>query len=116
MAEPVDRLRENDGDYDEEADEDFNPETAVQDENLSSSEDETSAPNARSGTQKRKRSDAALVDVELDSGDEVTIKQQRKKRKKGALSEDDDAEGGFVKTRSQRRNEYVHQALSASRG
>ena len=93
------------------SDEDFNPDAAPQDED-SSSEDEAvpAASQARKLKGKRQRDDDTL-DAELDSGDEATIQErQRNKRRKGSSdadfsSSDEADEGGFVKTRAQRRNE-----------
>jgi len=92
--------------YHESSDEDFNPDSAPADDNPSSSDDEEAAPTGRKGKRK------APVDIELDSGDEVTIEAARKKskkRKKGSrddadllLSEDEAGEGGLIKTRAQR--------------
>jgi hypothetical protein len=101
-------------DYHESSDEDFNPTAAPADDSASSSEDEDAATKPAKAKGKRK----APADEELDSGDEVTIEQVRKrkaKKRKGqkvdddelVLSDDEGGEGGLVKTRAQRRVEYV---------
>jgi hypothetical protein len=112
--------------YDSAEDEDFQLEEAGgagEDSGLSSSEDEDEAGAGNDRPTKRrklaetstKKPDEA-VQMELDSGDEVTIqkaKSKKKKRKtKGQADEEDDdvlfdedeegGEGGFVKTRSMR--------------
>lgn len=104
---PVDELD------DTASDEDFNPDDAAQDEESSSSEDETqpSANQSRKPKGKRKR-DGDTIQAEFDSGDEATIQERRnKKRKSGEdaefLSDDEGGEGGFVRTRAQRHQEYV---------
>jgi len=96
------------------SDEDFNPDAAPQDEDSSSSEDEAAPTASQTRKLKGKRQrDDDTIDAELDSGDEATIQErQHNKRRKGNsdadLSSDDEAEeGGFVKTRAQRRNEWV---------
>ena len=98
--------------YDEKADEDFNPEAADADEEVSSSSEDEEAPvGAKSKQTKKspvKKRKSEAVD-ELDSGDEATIQEQRKKRKKRrkgdtAQGEDEDSggDGGLIKTRAQR--------------
>ena len=99
--------------YDENADEDFNPEAAPGNEDgSSSSEDEEDAKQTvveqpKKGTKKRKSE--ALGD--LDSGDEATIQERKtkKRRKEAAVAEDEDSggEGGLIKTRAQRLAEKV---------
>jgi hypothetical protein len=112
---PADDLSDAEANYHESSDEDFHPTTAAVDE-PSSSDDEDDAPaKPAKGRAKRK----AVADDELDSGDEVTIEAARKrkaKKRKGAeaqeedelLLSDDGGDGGLVKTRAQRRVEYVH--------
>ncbi|KAF2757183.1 BCNT-domain-containing protein [Pseudovirgaria hyperparasitica] len=100
--------------YDSASDEDFNPDSAPQDDVSSSSEDEAAANQPSAKSKKRKN------DAELDSGDEATIQARRKatkKRKKGSkeaggddddivvFSDDEGGEGGLIKTRAQRRTE-----------
>ncbi|CAI6336540.1 unnamed protein product [Periconia digitata] len=100
-------------------DDDFNPTDVPADESASSSDEGEEVP-AKPVKGKRKRK--APVDHDLDSGDEVTIETARKrkakkrKRAKGAdndddddadllLSDNEDGEGGLIKTRAQRREE-----------
>lgn len=113
---------EDEQQYDEAADEDFNPEDGVGDDDASSSEDEeeqkVDAPK-RAG---RKRKSEA-INGELDSGDEATINERKskKRRRKGetkgkpgatATGDDEDeedsgGEGGLIRTRAQRLAEKV---------
>jgi len=96
------------------SDEDFNPDAVLQDEDSSSSEDEAvpTASRVRKLKGKRQRDDDT-IDVELDSGDEDTIQERRnnKRRKAGSdvdfSSNDEETERGFVRTRAQRKNEWV---------
>lgn len=109
---PIDDLSDAEANYHESSDEDFNP-TAVPADEPSDSSDEEDAPAAKPTKSKRKRK--AADDEELDSGDEVTIEAARKrksKKRKGDKADeddlilsDDDAEGGLIKTRAQRRVE-----------
>ena len=99
--------------YDENADEDFNPEAAAADEGASSSSEEgesVPAPASKKpqkGQQKRK---SEAVD-ELDSGDEATIQERKKKRRKADTGPVEDGESGgegvLIKTRAQRLAEKV---------
>ncbi len=116
-----DDLDEAEDNYRESSDEDFNPDSAPAPEASSSSEDEPDDATSKPAQRKRKTKAKAkgkrkvLADEELDSGDEVTIQAARKKRSKqrgpsddsdvGILSDDNDDEGGLIKTRSQRRAE-----------
>lgn len=97
---------DQDDEYKSSEDEDFNPDEieAPQDEDLSSDEDEAPQPKKASRKRKKAQQDAE----ELDSGDEATIKELRK-AKKSKTDEDEDSagEGGLIKTRAQRRAEYV---------
>ena len=101
-------LNEEDEEYDENADEDFNPDQAGGDEEASSSEDEEDSAAAKpvKRTQKRK-ADAAAAE-ELDSGDEATIQERKKKRRKkeaAAQDEESGGEAGSIRTRAQRQAE-----------
>ena len=111
MAELVDhvKVRDDEEEYDENADEDFNPESAVQDEDVSSSSDDEAANTVAKPTKKTTKRKAD-VDEELDSGDEATIQDRRRKKRKSkdADAEDSGGEGGLIKTRAQRIAEYVH--------
>lgn len=111
---PVDELD------DAASDEDFNPDEAPQDEESSSSDDEPqlSANLSRKPKGKRKRDDDK-IDAELDSGDEATIQERRIKKRRDVdteiLSDDEAGEGGFVRTRAQRLQEYVSRPLGGQR-
>ncbi|KAH0293569.1 BCNT-domain-containing protein, partial [Aureobasidium sp. EXF-3399] len=99
---PVDQ----DEEYKSSEDEDFNPDAvdAPPDEDLSSDEDEAPQPKKVSTKRKKTQADAE----ELDSGDEATITELRKaKKSKADDDEDSGGEGGLIKTRAQRRAEYV---------
>ena len=110
---PVDDLSDAEANYHESSDEDFNPIAVVADEPSSSSDEDDAPAKPTKGRAKRK----AVPDDALDSGDEVTIEVARKrraKRRRGAkadedelLLSDDDGDGGLIKTRAQRRFEYV---------
>ena len=112
--------------YRESSDEDFNPESAPAQDASSSDEDipdDATAKPAQRGRKtktkpKPKRKANQNEDEELDSGDEVTIQAARKtranKKQKASsddshddwiLSDDNDGDGGLIKTRSQRRAE-----------
>lgn len=111
--EPVGDLSDAEASYHESSDEDFNPIAVVADEPSSSSDEDDAPARPAKGRAKRK----AVVDGELDSGDEVTIEAARKRRakkRKGAkadhdelLLSDDGGDGGLIKTRAQRRVEYA---------
>lgn len=106
-------------DVDSSSDEDFNPAAQVEDESASSSESDGEANTAVKPTKRKgaKKSKAVEIDVELDSGDEETIQErQKKKRRKGKgkgvaqdgqdfVFSDEGGDGGFIKTRAQRRAE-----------
>jgi hypothetical protein len=114
---PYEDVADADEKYHESSDEDFNPAAAAASDESSSSasEDEGAAVKPAKGKRKRK----VLEPDELDSGDEITIEAAQRgkaKRRKGAkadeddllLSDDEGGEGGLIKTRAQRRVEYVH--------
>ena len=105
--------------YNSEEDEDFDPATLdAQDEGeLSAStdddddDDEEARPStdppakARKGSKKRKQPHTE-PDLDLDSGDEATIKQVEKKKKRRKNDDQDSGgEGGLIKTRAQRAAE-----------
>lgn len=102
--EDVDREEEVE-EYDENADEDFNPDKADDDGGASSSSDEEAedAP-AASKKKPRKRKSENVEEGDLDSGDEATIKERKhkKRRKDAAEDEESGGEGGFIRTRAQR--------------
>lgn len=105
-SKPALRASIPDEDYDESADDDFNPTQAAADEDApsSSSEDDNEAdkPVAIAKSKKRK-----VADDELDSGDEATIKERRKRRRRRDDKDDESGgEGGSIRTRAQRQAEY----------
>lgn len=109
-------LNEEEEEYDENADEDFNPDKAAADEDGSSSEEENETTVATAAiaeeAQKKRKAEA---DADLDSGDEATIREIRRKRRRkdkekdAAAAGDDESggEGGLVRTRAQRLAEKV---------
>ncbi|KAK5138515.1 hypothetical protein LTR08_000102 [Meristemomyces frigidus] len=105
------REREKDEEvYDENADEDFHPDGAAEEDASSSEDGETMA--AKSATESRKRKTEVVG--ELDSGDEATIKERKRKRRKKndvvtAVGQDEESggDGGFVRTRAQRHADIV---------
>ncbi|KAI4841899.1 BCNT-domain-containing protein [Aureobasidium sp. EXF-8845] len=104
---PIDQ----DEEYKSSEDEDFNPEAvkAPPDDDLSSDDDD--APQQQNKVSK-KRKKAQTDARELDSGDEATIKELTKvKKSKVDDDEDSGGEGGLIKTRAQRRAEYVKLSL-----
>ncbi|WPH03345.1 swr1-complex protein 5 [Acrodontium crateriforme] len=96
----------SDEEYDENADEDFNPDQAAAEDESSSSEDETAAPKAGKKPAKRK----AAPEDELDSGDEATIKERKRKKRKNRDANDSGDDGGLIKTRAQRLVEQAEQS------
>jgi hypothetical protein len=122
MANSQDVDVEMEDDYDEQADSDFNEGSAASaGSESSSSDDEDSATTNTKPTQPQKRrraktDSAAVTTVELDSGDEATIKEhkkeRRKQRKKGEYVEDDagnESEGWRARTRAMRdRDQEEH--------
>ncbi|GAB7361777.1 hypothetical protein MBLNU230_g1821t1 [Neophaeotheca triangularis] len=89
--------------YNEHEDEDFNPHAAAADEDVSSSSgDEDTPVESKPAKKPTKRKVENLDDEELDSGDEVTIKERKRKKRKAADGEDSGGEGGLIKTRAQR--------------
>ncbi|KAI5368058.1 Putative BCNT-C domain-containing protein [Septoria linicola] len=113
--EDIDRKEEESAgeEYDENADEDFNPEQAKDgpdNSESSSDEDEDDAQSSKTAKKskatkgKRKVTDATH-EADLDSGDEATIRERKtKRRKKNTTTHDEDSggEGGFIRTRRQR--------------
>ncbi|KAJ5676531.1 uncharacterized protein N7477_002164 [Penicillium maclennaniae] len=95
--------------YESAEDEDFQLDGAEDDSDLSDSDNETVEP-----AKKKRKTDkkAEILDEELDSGDEITIRKARDKRrkrkgKKGKddeddldLDDDEGGAGGFVRTRA----------------
>lgn len=107
--EDVTRNEEESGEeYDENADEDFNPDQVKEDadNSESSGDDDEDREDASSKTTKKKPSKRKVEapEFDLDSGDEATIKERKTKRRKKDIAHDEDSggEGGFVRTRRQR--------------
>ncbi|PQE09887.1 SWR1-complex 5 protein [Rutstroemia sp. NJR-2017a BVV2] len=111
----------SDEEYASSEDEDFAPDAAQIQDDLSDSEveeDETTRTNNKKRVTKRKgESDGDAEDAGFEnSGDEAIIhkgmKRRKKKSKKGGkddeMEDDEDGEGGLVKTRSMRAQEYVN--------
>lgn len=108
---------EGEEEYDEGADEDFNPEAGRQEGDASSSseDEEEQAPVKTPKSKGRKRKSDELGD--LDSGDEATIQERKNKSKKRRKDNEDEGkwdreedsggEGGLIKTRAQRLAEKV---------
>lgn len=104
---------EEESDYDEAADDDFNPEAAKEGEangsasDSSEDEDGDATATAKGSTKqgpKRKRKTAETAAADWDSGDEVTIQQhKRRKRREAEADADSGGEGGLIKTRAQRQ-------------
>ncbi|KAK5726033.1 swr complex subunit [Elasticomyces elasticus] len=97
--------------YDENEDEDFNPDKAAPaDEDASSSDDEEAEISAAKPFKQSKKRKADVIE-ELDSGDEVTIRDRKRKRKRKdedvVEADESGGEGGFVRTRAQRVAEKV---------
>jgi len=116
MAHQIEDVEVEEAEYDENADEDFSPETAQEDGDASSSsEDEedkaTAKPTKPTGRRKKRKPETTAAD-ELDSGDEATIQERQRKRRKRDVKDnksDDESggEGGLIKTRAQRLAEKV---------
>ncbi|KIW04764.1 uncharacterized protein PV09_03955 [Verruconis gallopava] len=124
---------EEDEQYNSASDEDFNPDAVSAVEDSSSDEDaaegRTVANSSRRQGTKRSR-EKIEIGAELDSGDEATIRERkRRQRRKGKVDEteqsedstnvssDDGGEGGFVRTRAQRRaGKIERRALASTKG
>jgi hypothetical protein len=108
MEDGASREHEESGEeYDENADEDFHPEEAPadDDEPSSSDTDTNEVTAAKAVPQRPTKRKSQATELELDSGDEITIKERTtKRRKKTTIREDEDSggEGGTVRTRAQR--------------
>ena len=131
MSEPKDIDTGIENDYDEEGDSDFNVGEGNDDVISSSSDDEdaedttnAARPNKRRKTAKVAQSNEVLV--ELDSGDEATIREREKikrKQKKTGQIEDDDSQdeqqGWRARTRAMRerdKDEKKRNKLASIRG
>ncbi len=101
-------IKTDDDDYNSASDEDFNPEATKAGSDVeASSEDETDGTNAP--TNKRKKT-ATVDNLDFNnSGDEATITRARRKKRRVKYQEEpeDGGEGGLVKTRAQRKTQYV---------
>ncbi len=101
---------EDDEDYHSSSDEDFNPETAPADENISESEAEDGEgdepASGRPCAKKRRKTTWNDDRDSFDSGDEAIVRKG-KKRRKGHDKENDEegGDGGLIKTRAQRAKE-----------
>jgi hypothetical protein len=117
-------------DYDEDADSDFEGHAPDDEAMSSSSDDEGKDDSAKEKPQKRRKQHVnqtqdALI-VELDSGDEATIKEQekikRKQRRKGQSLEGDsgnESDGWKARTRAMRQREEIQRKtnrLATSKG
>lgn len=114
MAHQIEDVEIEEEEYDENADEDFNPEVAAAEEDASSSSEDDEAAKAPAKQPKKPQKRKSEAVHELDSGDEATIKERKKKRRKGAAEDHDDSggEGGLIKTRAQRLAEKVEKKQS----
>ncbi|EXJ68376.1 uncharacterized protein A1O5_08168 [Cladophialophora psammophila CBS 110553] len=99
-------------DYDEEADSDFEGDGSGREALSSSSDDDDrNADGASRRPRKRQKTEKSPTQeeliTELDSGDEVTIREQKKARRKGKRDEHngDDSEGWRARTRTMRTKE-----------
>ena len=95
--------------YVSEEDEDFDPNAAHEDENISGSSESEAGPNlqATSASKGRRRpreeKEGEAEDAGFEnSGDEGIIKKGKKRKRKGSVKDDSGGEGGFVQTRSMR--------------
>ena len=115
MPPPVDLEVEMADDYDEEADSDFDAVSANSGDLSSSSDDDNDADaqaTARSKKRRKVQKPEPLPVLELDSGDEATIKQHKKTRRKQlekaeeAPNEDEDEDEGWrARTRAMRERD-----------
>jgi hypothetical protein len=105
-------------DYASSEDSDFAPDLASvrnlknsSDEESDEDEKETKEPKPEAGKRKRGQYEEAEDAGFENSGDEAIIerglKRQRKKKGKSVVDEDEGGEGGLVKTRSMRAQEYA---------
>ena len=120
----------SDDEYASEEDSDFAPDdaaaTTAQGDGEDSSDDESDAETDKGkgkekSTTKRKRVGEEAEDAGFEnSGDEAIIekglKRRKRKEKKGIEDEDEGGDGGLVKTRSMRAQEYVLLSLFLFRG
>jgi hypothetical protein len=95
-------------------DSDFAPEEAAERDVTPSDDEAADTPDQPAPTGKRKRQagDTEAEDAGFEnSGDEAIIgkgkKRLKRSKRKDALDDDEGGEGGLIKTRSQRAQEYV---------
>lgn len=105
---PPDPLLDEEEQYDSSADSDFAPDAAK--DQPSDQSDSDDAPEQPSKKRKPAQAGTTVVDDGYDnSGDETIIKKGEKRRKraraKGIEDDDEDGEGGLIKTRRQRAAE-----------
>ncbi|EXJ62158.1 hypothetical protein A1O7_02591 [Cladophialophora yegresii CBS 114405] len=129
MAEPQDQEITLEDEYDEEADSDFEAEGSDAENPSSASEDEeggiADAPERPRKRRKTEKTQGVLI-TELDSGDEATIRAQKKDQKKvenakGAAAEDagNQTEEWRARTRAMRtkeKEERTRRKLASSKG
>lgn len=130
MADPVDRDREveMEDDYDEEADSDFDADGADAEAVSSTSDEEQDANSASQRPRKRRKIDQPRDEAisELDSGDEATIRAQKKPHRKPKTQaddaqpeSDDESDGWRARTRTMRireKEERKRNKLASSKG
>jgi hypothetical protein len=125
MAKPGDHEMASEDDYDEEADDDFEAEGSNAEDESSASDDEGhSVAGAPERPRKRRRTEKAQAELiaELDSGDEATIRAQRKIHKKtenAAEDAGDQSEGWRARTRAMRtkeKEERTRSKIASSKG
>ncbi|KIW34794.1 uncharacterized protein PV07_01550 [Cladophialophora immunda] len=130
MADPQAHDRNLEDEYDEEADSDFEVGGSDPEGLTSSEDDDRDADDAPRRPRKRQKSDnqpgqGDLI-VELDSGDEATVREHKKGRRKGRKTDDavpeqsgDDTEGWRARTRGMRTKEKEERRknkLASSKG
>ncbi|ETI23976.1 hypothetical protein G647_05783 [Cladophialophora carrionii CBS 160.54] len=129
MAEPHDQEMTLEDEYDEEADSDFETEGSDAEDPSSASDDEGhSVADAPARPHKRRKTEKTqeVLIAELDSGDEATIRAQKKDQKKGenakgAAAEDagNQSEEWRARTRAMRikeKEERTRRKLASSKG
>ncbi|KIY02181.1 uncharacterized protein Z520_02319 [Fonsecaea multimorphosa CBS 102226] len=131
MADPQEHDMNMEDGYDEEADSDFEVDGSGPEGLTSSDEDdERDADDAPRRPRKRQKSDNPQAQgdfiTELDSGDEATVREQKKARRKGKKDEHevpeqsgDDSEGWRARTRGMRtreKEERRRNKLASSKG
>lgn len=128
-SETPDVRMEDEDDYDEDADSDFQQVDHPNDANSTSSSDNENNPNNPPTAKPRKKhkpqATSPAAAEELDSGDEATIREQKKGRRKKpkdgetARHSEDESEGWQAKTRAMRqaeKDERKRNKLATSKG